>query len=84
MTLEYLAGPHRRLNRLNGEWVIVSAQRTERPWLGQMEAAGEASPLEYDPHCYLCPGNARAGGRRNPAYQSTYVFENDFPALIPE
>jgi len=82
MTLKCMEGPHRRLNRLTGEWVIVSAQRADRPWQGQIEAAAEAPPA-YDPQCYLCPGNARVGGRRNPDYQATYVFENDFPALIP-
>jgi UDPglucose--hexose-1-phosphate uridylyltransferase len=35
----------------------------------------------YDPTCYLCPGNSRAGGVRNPQYRSTFVFENDFAAL---
>lgn len=39
---------------------------------------------EYDPTCYLCPGNERAGGQRNPAYTATYAFDNDFPALLPE
>jgi UDPglucose--hexose-1-phosphate uridylyltransferase len=37
----------------------------------------------YDPECYLCPGNERAGGVRNPSYHSTFVFDNDFPALRP-
>ena len=75
--------PHRRLNPLTGEWVLVSPQRTERPWQGHVEAAPAAAPLAYDPECYLCPGNARAAGRRNPSYASTFVFDNDFPALLP-
>jgi UDPglucose--hexose-1-phosphate uridylyltransferase len=75
--------PHRRLNRLTGEWVLVSPHRTSRPWLGQMET-GQASTLPaYDPDCYLCPGNQRAGGRSNPSYTSTFVFDNDFPSLLP-
>jgi UDPglucose--hexose-1-phosphate uridylyltransferase len=37
--------------------------------------------LRYDPDCYLCPGNLRAGGARTEKYTSTYVFENDFAAL---
>jgi UDPglucose--hexose-1-phosphate uridylyltransferase len=73
--------PHRRLNALTGEWVLVSPHRTQRPWLGQVEAKAPAAQPEYDPECYLCPGNARAGGARNPGYASTFVFENDFAAL---
>lgn len=81
---DWMKGPHRRLNQLTGEWVIVSAQRAMRPWQGQMEAAAQTPAKPYDPACYLCPGNARAGGRRNPKYESTFVFDNDFPALLPQ
>src|SRR4249920_1708198 len=76
--------PHRRLNPLTGEWVLVSPQRTERPWQGQVERAPVSAPAAYDPGCYLCPGNARAGGVRNPEYEATFVFDNDFAALRPE
>jgi UDPglucose--hexose-1-phosphate uridylyltransferase len=77
--------PHRRFNPLTGEWVFVSPQRTERPWLGAREpAATPAQLVAYDPGCYLCPGNARASGERNPRYTSTYAFPNDFPAFLPE
>jgi UDPglucose--hexose-1-phosphate uridylyltransferase len=76
--------PHRRLNPLTNEWVLVSPHRGRRPWLGQIEK-GEAESLpQYDPNCYLCPGNQRAGGHQNPDYTSTFVFENDFAALLPE
>jgi len=74
--------PHRRKNLLTGEWVLVSAHRTERPWQGQVEKDARSERPSYDPTCYLCPGNRRAHGERNPAYDSTYVFDNDFPALM--
>ncbi len=74
--------PHRRLNPLTGEWVLVSPHRTKRPWQGQMERPAQPAQVEYDPSCYLCPGNARAGGHANPNYTDTFVFENDFAALL--
>src|SRR5580692_1655461 len=75
---------HRRLNVLTGEWVLVSPHRAERPWQGQIETPPESREPAYDPSCYLCPGNVRAGGERNPAYSSTFVFDNDYPAIRPE
>ncbi|MBI1753751.1 MAG: UDP-glucose--hexose-1-phosphate uridylyltransferase [Acidobacteria bacterium] len=75
---------HRRLNLLTGEHVLVSPNRTQRPWQGKVERVEEAQRPAYDPGCYLCPGNARAGGHRNPAYESTFVFDNDFAALSPK
>jgi UDPglucose--hexose-1-phosphate uridylyltransferase len=76
--------PHRRYNPLTREWVLVSPHRNQRPWQGQVEDAGREQQPEYDPGCYLCPGNDRAGGHRNPKYDSTFVFDNDFAALKPE
>lgn len=76
--------PHRRYNPLTREWVLVSPHRTQRPWQGQVEDVSAETQPGYDPHCYLCPGNERAGGMKNPAYTGTFVFENDFAALRPE
>ena len=76
--------PHRRYNALTGEWLLVSPQRTQRPWQGETEERVRDERPAYDPSCYLCPGNARAGGERNPPYAATYVFDNDYPALVPD
>jgi len=76
--------PHRRYNPLTREWVLVSPQRTQRPWRGQIEKTAQAGSPPYDPDCYLCPSNARAGGVRNPDYDGTFVFDNDFPSLLPD
>src|SRR5919108_1731727 len=76
--------PHRRFNSLTREWVLVSPHRAKRPWLGQVEKKPVQSLPAYDPTCYLCPGNERAGGVRNPPYTGTFVFDNDFAALLPE
>ena len=76
--------PHRRLNLLTGEYVLVSPHRAKRPWQGQVEKPAAERRPAYDPTCYLCPGNERAGGVRNPAYTGTFVFDNDFAALRPD
>jgi len=76
--------PHRRYNLLTGEWVLVSPHRAKRPWQGQVEKLIEEKPA-YDEKCYLCPGNKRVGGTiTNPVYTDTFVFRNDFSALLPE
>lgn len=82
MDLQRLEGKsHRRFNPLTRDWVLVSPNRMERPWQGQTEKAAASASPGYDPGCYLCPGNARAGGIRNPKYSTTFVFDNDFAAL---
>jgi UDPglucose--hexose-1-phosphate uridylyltransferase len=76
--------PHRRFNPLTGQWVLVAPGRTKRPWSGNLETTPESEHLSYDPDCYLCPGNARAGGLLNPDYEASFVFTNDFASLLPE
>ena len=76
--------PHRRYNPLTGEWVLVSPHRAKRPWQGQIENNESADLPEYDPSCYLCPGNTRAGGTKNPVYSDTFIFTNDFSSLLPD
>jgi len=76
--------PHRRRNLLTGDWVLVSPHRAVRPWQGQVEDAPPDTRPTYDSRCYLCPGNARANGKSNPDYADTFVFDNDFPALLDE
>jgi UDPglucose--hexose-1-phosphate uridylyltransferase len=76
--------PHRRYNPLAREWVLVSPHRTKRPWQGQTEQPARDERPVYDPSCYLCPGNTRAEGAVNPGYEQTFVFTNDFAALLPD
>ncbi len=82
--LNFSEDPHRRYNILTGEWVLVSPHRTKRPWQGKTEKAADENRPSYDPGCYLCPGNERAGGHQNPAYTDVFIFTNDFAALMPD
>jgi UDPglucose--hexose-1-phosphate uridylyltransferase len=75
---------HRRYNPLTGEWLQVSPHRAKRPWQGQEEKVAEAKRPEYDPTCYLCPGNTRANGEQNPDYTGTFSFRNDFGAITED
>jgi UDPglucose--hexose-1-phosphate uridylyltransferase len=76
--------PHRRYNPLLREWILVSPQRTQRPWQGETTKPAPIPTVAYDPECYLCPGNVRSGGQHNPTYTRVFAFNNDFPSLLPE
>jgi UDPglucose--hexose-1-phosphate uridylyltransferase len=76
--------PHRRYDPLADEWLLVSAGRTQRPWSGRRERQSTDELPRYMPDCYLCPGNVRANGERNPAYTATFAFTNDYAALRPD
>ena len=76
--------PHRRHNPLTGEWVLVSPHRAKRPWQGQQEAVDNTPKPSHDPTCYLCAGNTRVNGEKNPDYTGTFVVDNDFAALLPD
>jgi UDPglucose--hexose-1-phosphate uridylyltransferase len=80
--LSALQFPHRRYNPLRRQWVLVSPHRTERPWQGEVNVSSGFSDVRYDPSCYLCPGNKRAGGNVTPHYESVFIFDNDFAALL--
>jgi UDPglucose--hexose-1-phosphate uridylyltransferase len=76
--------PHRRFNPLRAEWVLVSPHRLDRPWQGAVSVPVAVTRAPHDPSCYLCPGNERASGARNPHYEHTFVFENDYAALLSD
>jgi UDPglucose--hexose-1-phosphate uridylyltransferase len=76
--------PHTRLNILSGDWILVSPHRTKRPWQGKVETLPPDNRPSYDPKCYLCPGNVRADGSVNPKYEDSFVFTNDYSALLED
>ncbi len=84
MNVKLKEKPHIRFNALSGEWILVSPHRLKRPWQGKQEEVQPDTRPQYDPKCYLCPGNERSGGEQNPKYEETFCFTNDFAALLPE
>ncbi|MBD1433047.1 UDP-glucose--hexose-1-phosphate uridylyltransferase [Sphingobacterium sp. DN00404] len=82
--LDFAEQPHKRKNLLTGEYILVSPHRSKRPWQGQVEDLAPDSRPQYDPKCYLCPGNSRADGTQNPDYKDSFVFVNDFSALLED
>jgi len=76
--------PHRRYNPLTNQWILVSPHRAKRPWSGQVDDAPTESLPSYDANCFLCPTNTRISGDKNPDYEGTYVFANDFAALMTD
>jgi len=84
MEFNFEEHPHKRLNILTGEWVMVSPHRTKRPWQGKVEAPAITKRPAYDTTCYLCPGNTRSDGSVNPNYTTPYSFTNDFSSLLKD
>ena len=84
MNADFNNATHKRFNILTGEWVLVSPHRTKRPWQGKKEIATKKILIKHDPNCYLCANNSRISGDVNPDYKNTYVFKNDFGALLED
>ncbi|GGH58828.1 UDPglucose--hexose-1-phosphate uridylyltransferase [Filimonas zeae] len=83
-TFDFTEHPHTRQNILTGDWVLVSPHRTKRPWQGKVETLPADDRPAYDPGCYLCAGNKRADGSINPQYTDSFVFTNDYSALLAD
>ncbi|MBX9663922.1 UDP-glucose--hexose-1-phosphate uridylyltransferase [Novosphingobium sp.] len=84
MSFDPAEHPHRRYDPLSDTWLLVSPHRAKRPWQGAEEVPDTTRPPAHDPGCYLCAGNTRVNGERNPDYTGPYVFRNDFAALLPD
>lgn len=72
-----------RWHPLRREWVVVAAHRQNRPWNTDSLSRVARTLPEYVSDCYLCPGNLRVGGARNPDYADLFVFDNDHPCVGP-
>lgn len=82
--MSHLESPHTRINILTGEKILVSPHRSKRPWQGKVEDVDTKVKKKYEPECYLCPGNERAGGYENPDYKQNFTFVNDYSALLKD
>jgi len=71
----------RRWHPLLSQWVLIAAHRQDRPWAGERVEDVTGARAAYDPSCYLCPGNTRIGGERNPDFRDVHAFDNDRPSL---
>lgn len=72
-----------RWHPLRREWVVVSSHRDNRPWLGETLRDARPALPQFDPGCYLCPGNTRISGERNANYTNVFAFDNDHPCVGP-
>ncbi len=70
----------KRWHPLRREWVVYAAHRNNRPWNFEIKNSSTTAPA-FDPGCYLCPGNARISGKRNPDPYDVFIFENDHPVV---
>jgi UDPglucose--hexose-1-phosphate uridylyltransferase len=84
MNFNFEDHPHKRLNILTGDWILVSPHRTKRPWQGKVENLAITIRPSYDEKCYLCPGNERSDGSINPNYSAPFAFTNDFSSLLKD
>jgi UDPglucose--hexose-1-phosphate uridylyltransferase len=73
-----------RWHPLRREWVVISSHRDRRPWQGETVGDARMPRVDYDPGCYLCPGNARVSGTVNPEYRGVFAFDNDHPCVGPD
>ncbi len=73
-----------RWHPLREEWVVVSAGRDSRPWLGEHVITASEKLLKHVEDCTFCPRNQRISGEHNPDYRGVFVFDNDVPCVGPE
>ena len=73
-----------RYHPLREEWVVVAGHRQHRPWQGELRQQRSAERPSYARDCYLCPGNARVLGAKNPSYAGVFAFDNDHPCVASD